>query len=146
MIYKVVFLKVFSMHCVTLVTRPSRHTWRSWIIGYCKQYTTKTKGWGYKDFLQRTYRIYQRGFWSWETCTPNTSFVCASEQRFEVQFTETVPLAARGPKTTFWDESLWTLAEHSTGQIYLGECETGLHFHHPMCPSRTISSSLSLFY
>lgn len=61
-----------------------------------------------EDFLQRTYRIYQRGF-GHEELVPQTQALCvinnyASEQRFRVQFTEAVPLAARGPETTFSDE------------------------------------------
>lgn len=43
MIYGVVFLKGFSMCFMTLVTWLSGHICRSWIIGYCKQYTIKTK-------------------------------------------------------------------------------------------------------
>lgn len=141
------FIKWFFWWDFPCVVRLSRHTWRSWITKY---YTTKTKGWGYEDFfrehteyikealvMRNLYPKHKLCVWS-ITMFQNRGSGFSSQKLFL--------LLPEGLKLYSWMNLLWTLAEHSTGQIHLGACEAGLHFRHPMVLSRSVRSSLSLLY
>lgn len=83
-----------DVHCMSLLTRLSRHTWGLVLLGTAMSTKQGLKVWGGDDFCSHN-RINQRHFWHEELVASQTQPLCpankyASEQKFGVQFLETL--------------------------------------------------------